>query len=81
MAQINLRYYLLIGKVCVLVLPVSYCVVFYFPAVQSSGYIPCFMFALWNSTTAVQHQFAVESSSKHSGSTDASYAIGSSILN
>jgi hypothetical protein len=32
---------------------VSYCVVFYFPVVQSSGYIPFFMFALWNSTTAV----------------------------
>jgi len=45
---------------------VSYCVVFLFsccPKFWTSGYIPRFMFALWNSTTAVQHQFVVESSS------------------
>ena len=53
-------------------------IVFYFPLVQSTN-VPCFKFAIWNSTTGVillASVCSVESSSKQSASTNASYVIG-----
>lgn len=48
--SIQLCWYIMVGLFSV---QVSYILVFYFPIFQSAGYVPCFMFALWNSTTQV----------------------------